>query len=425
MMIPRFVVSFAARVVIVCIAIVFIAGCSNTNLSVSQLTTTLESSPLIPSASPTVVPVNTPSPLAKETDTPAPGKQATLTPTSTSLPHYTWQGPLLALYAGRTLVLDFGTNQLVPIDVGWPVLGWSPDGCYLVGDRSSIVNIGTLQGKTLLTSPSVGGTILKLAWAPTAEWIAYTGQSQSGSPQGIFVVHPDGTQKKPLAASSALAGWSSDGQEVLFWSAHNSITSLYAINVSTSITREIVQLPATADFIPEITLSGTLRAEIFPGPLSPDQRWAVIMPYLENQAGWSHKLYLLNIQTGQIRSLHDKWFGLNGVAWSPDSKKIAFGATFFDEPTADKSSLYLMDIPSGRSLVLATSTNEDYVMGYPSWSPDGKKLAFLGLPSPWLYDLETKKLTKLLPEATLKTDVSWYSPMLWSPKSEYKPGDCQ
>jgi dipeptidyl aminopeptidase/acylaminoacyl peptidase len=60
-----------------------------------------------------------------------------------------------------------------------------------------------------------------------------------------------------------------------------------------------------------------------------------------------------------------------GIAWSPDSRHIAF---FSDAEDHDQSQLYLADIDGGAARKLTSLTG---ALANASWSPDGKKIAFL------------------------------------------------
>ena len=136
-----------------------------------------------------------------------------------------------------------------------------------------------------------------------------------------------------------------------------------------------------------------------------------------------YKLYVLDLQTGQSRSLSDRWIGIEGVTWSPDGKTLAAG--IYDSQDDSRSGIHLLDVTTRRDTILATNSKENDLFSYPSWSPDGRKLVFLGTTSPWVYDFDAKNLERLLPEGELADSIQWYSPLVWSPKLQYKSEDCQ
>ncbi len=58
-------------------------------------------------------------------------------------------------------------------------------------------------------------------------------------------------------------------------------------------------------------------------------------------------------------------------SFSPDGKQIAFS---WDGEKGDKFSIYVKLLGETNALRLTTSPTGDY---YPAWSPDGKRIAFL------------------------------------------------
>jgi Tol biopolymer transport system component len=363
---------------------------------------------------------------------PLPTSKATLSPISVTAPPLVatamispmWQGPLLVLYPEDLLILDFATNQshrlLAKSNVD-AALGWSSDGCQLAYNLNGsmyTINIFTREIHQVLAKEDVPDTEVK--WSPSGELIAYTARS----PGEIFVTRRDGKEIIQLTEDGyedQVENWSPDGQSILYWSKREKGWALFSAHLATRVTTEVIVLPSM-EFIADLRSLANLRSEILPGPLSPDQRLAVVRPYYENQQGWFSQPYLLNISTGHISRLYDRWAQIEGIAWSPDGTQIAIGV---NEGADGPSGIYLIDVTKGDYKALAANAAVHDILNYPSWSGDGTKLAFLGSPSPWSYDFQIGEMRKLLPEADLSTPVQWYSPMLWSPKSAYKPGDCR
>lgn len=94
---------------------------------------------------------------------------------------------------------------------------------------------------------------------------------------------------------------------------------------------------------------------------------------------------------------------LMSPSWSPDGKKLAY-VTFEN----NRSQVYIQDIYTGnRELV----TSYDGINGAPRWSPDGENLALVlskdGNPELYLLQLSNKTLTRLTHHRAIDTEPSW------------------
>src|SRR5437016_1408015 len=117
-------------------------------------------------------------------------------------------------------------------------------------------------------------------------------------------------------------------------------------------------------------------AEPKPGePPARDYRFFDRLRYLDNAAGFvAHKtghLWLVDTATGNARRLSDLPSGIDGIAWSPDSRRIAFetgAARDFD--LLSRSRILVVDVESGRMTEVAGHPRGLYFA--PAWLPDGK-----------------------------------------------------
>lgn len=94
---------------------------------------------------------------------------------------------------------------------------------------------------------------------------------------------------------------------------------------------------------------------------------------------------------------------LMSPSWSPDGKKLAY-VTFEN----NRSQVYIQDIYTGRRELV---TSYEGINGAPKWSPDGKQLALVlskdGNPELYILQLSNKTLTRLTRHRAIDTEPSW------------------
>ncbi len=119
---------------------------------------------------------------------------------------------------------------------------------------------------------------------------------------------------------------------------------------------------------------------------SPDGRWVVVSvtePDYDPDKQVSDLWILPPDGSAPPRRLTFSKGSENGVAWSPDSRKIAFSAKRDGDK---KPQIYVLDIGGGEAVRIT-----DMPLGatHPKWSPDGKKILFQSTVYPGAYDPET------------------------------------
>ena len=91
--------------------------------------------------------------------------------------------------------------------------------------------------------------------------------------------------------------------------------------------------------------------------------------FASNRDG-NFEIYVMDADGGNQRRLTNNPGNDVSPSWSPDGKRIAFSS---DRDKPGNSEIYVMDADGQNEQRLTNDPNEDQ---YPSWSPDGKRIAF-------------------------------------------------
>ncbi len=226
--------------------------------------------------------------------------------------------------------------------------------------------------------------------------IAFTARIDIGTVE-LHLMHPNGVvDELHTRGWSRTPEFSPDGREVAFSYASNTGTKIYAIDVENKETRRLtLGLAGPREFSPTWSPGGDA------------------IGFSTN----SNEPSTLGIRTFGRLEIEDftppNFDRVDEPAWAPDdTDRIAFSGDNDNDNDLNDSDIWVYDPdPNDRHWIRITRDNANNAS--PTWSPDGRKLAFSsstdGGTDIWEYDFETRETSRL----TENGGLDWYP--AWSP----------
>nr|WP_295866823.1 hypothetical protein [uncultured Chitinophaga sp.] len=198
--------------------------------------------------------------------------------------------------------------------------GFSPDGSLLA------ISSGD-GGSRIYTAPAEGGPLRQLTsqspsywhgWSPDGKTLAFVGQRHGDF--DIYTIPADGGPEKRLTREKGLddgPDYSPDGQHIYFNSYRTGRMQIWRMKADGSEPEQ---------------LTDDRYANWFPHP-SPNGQQVVFLSFMEDQQqehpfGRNVQLRLLDIVSQTVRDLTPVFFGgqgtINVPSWSPDGRRLAF-----------------------------------------------------------------------------------------------------
>jgi serine/threonine protein kinase/Tol biopolymer transport system component len=387
-------------------------------------------------------------------------------------------------YAGNREELPF---WVLPLPAGSPrqlgdLLGhgatWSPDGQQLVFTKGSGVYLAKADGSNPHLLISTQGYPAAASFSPDGSRIRFTIRRQANT-QSLWEVRSDGSDLHQLFAgwhnppNECCGRWTADGGYYIFESASGSENNLYALRESTGFFRKAspkpVQLttgpllystavPAldgkklfvqgmqkrgelvrydgvSKQFVPFmggipaidlafsrdgkwVTYSAILDHTLWRSRVDGSERlqltyppWAATLPswfpdgsqiaYVAVQPGKPFKIFLISAQGGSPEELLPENTPELDPTWSPDGKRMAFGR--FDR----NDDIQMVDLKTRQTSTLPGSQG----LFSPRWSPDGRYLSAITVGSTrlMLYNFQTEKWSEWAADAGNVSYGGWSS----------------
>ncbi|MDE6809098.1 MAG: S9 family peptidase [Muribaculaceae bacterium] len=270
-----------------------------------------------------------------------------------------------------------------------------------IEDRHYSVDVLEAFGR--VTSPVVSPDGQKIIYS-----VSYESVEQNKSNNDLYLMNADGSDKKRLTrtpGSEGNAAWIDGGNKIAYIAAKDGVRQIWVMNADgtgakciSSIENGVEGFSFSPDekkivIISEVKYQRTAE-DVYPdlpkstGRIIDDmmyKHWnewvtAIPHPFLADFDGNSVSNVVDLLVDEPYEAPMKPFGGIESLAWSPDSKKLAYVSrkkTGKEYSLSTNSDIYIYDIESG-STVNLTEGNGGYDTN-PAYSPDGKYIAWLSM----------------------------------------------
>ena len=269
-------------------------------------------------------------------------------------------------------VFDIRTGErqvIIQEDTHFEAPNWSADGSYLLINQKGLLFKVTVDGKTK-TKIDTGG----LDRCNNDHGISFDGSTLAISNNDDLANADSGTSRiytLPLSggkpklvtplAPSYWHGWAPDGKSVVYTAKRNGDFDVYSIAIENGVETRLTDAPGLDDG-PEYSPDGNY---IYYNSIQSGK-----MEIWRMQPNGGHKEQLTN-------DVYSNWFPHP----SPNGKYVVFISYLQDQgyqhPAMKDVALRLYDLKDGSLRTLCKFIGGQGTINVPSWSPDGKRFAFV------------------------------------------------
>lgn len=250
--------------------------------------------------------------------------------------------------------------------------------------------------------------------SPDGQWVAYTvtavDTARDKTDSDIWMASWDGTQNIRLTFSKeneSSPRWSPDGRYLAFLSGRDAGKGAQVWLLDRrggeaqriTMIRDGVSSLAWAPDGRRLALVAGINLDTVAAKRDTSKAWPIVIDryhFKEDVDGYLETTYdhllLLDVASRRVDTLTSGAVNDGSPQWSPDGTRIAFIRRIPPEPgTGEESDVYVVEARAGAAPRRLTTTPGPDV-GPPSWSPDGRSVAYLRTDDPKWYAYQQEKL---------------------------------